>query len=700
MLRKITFSTLLSVGICASAQTAPADTTATDNISLGEVTVTAAPVIRKADRDVYVPNAQIKEKSSNGLNLLQNLQIPAIFIDNVMDKVTAAGNDVQFRINGRESTLRDVKALEPSSIVRVEYMDDPGLRYKGATNVLNFIVRNPTIGGSLMLNAMTSVNNEYISNGYVSTKFNNGRSQLGIDGFVNNLSNFKMSTNENRQYFLPDQTIERNGYSEGRMGSTWIWGNIYYNYLVPEKTNIYLQLQTGLQPRNKNFLEGVTEQIISSRATNALTTEDNSTSRATYPSINFYIDQKLSHNQTLVFSLTTGWRREKSQSYHYEIDPSSSLTPDADFFPNRTRVKNFDLTGELNYIKEWNQTQLTAGLNYYQAWCRTYYYEPLVQLLKQRMQNIYYFAEVTQKLKAFTLTAGIGAENIHQVAGADTRENDFVWRPRFSASWRANDHNRLRLTFEASSYHPSLANLSTIWTMSDPYRGTIGNPNLKSNMNYHTRLSYQYTHPRVQVQFETGWLRSPGAVMSYNFYDPARNAIVQSYANTSGNRLRFAVSPRITVIQNWLTVSGRLQFERDFWHGPDYRLCHSSFSGNYSANITHWGFTLTFQGHFAPEILQGQDLNRNERIQMLYLTYQYKKFNFTAGVFNAYGRHDFTSTVKSKDYKSYTVTTIAKHPIFLVQVNYNLQWGRQKRQGRRLIDGPAQPSSDSNGVGM
>lgn len=700
MLRKLTLCTILTATLSASAITAPADSTALDSISLGEVTVTAAPVIRKADRDVYVPNAQLKDKSSDGLNLLQNLQIPSIFIDNVMETVTAGGNDVQFRINGREATLRDVKALEPSSIVRVEYMDDPGLRYKGATDVVNFIVRNPTLGGSLMLSAMTTLNRESLSNGFISTKLNNGRSQWGIEAFGNNLANFAMSNHGSKQYIFPTQTIERKETSSGRMGHTWIYGNLYYNYLVPDKTNIYIQAQSGFNPRNKNYMEGITEQTVSSRAASALETTDQSSHRATYPSLNFYFDQKLSHKQTLVFSLTTGWRREKAQSYHSEYDPLSSVTHESELFANRTRVNNFDITGELNYIKEWNQTQLTAGINYYQAWCRTHYYEPVIQLLKQRVQNAYYFAEVTQKIKAFTLSAGIGAENIHQVSGADTRENDFVWRPRFSASWRVNDYHRLRLTFNANSYNPSLGQLSDIWTMSDPYRGSIGNPNLKSNMNYDTRLSYQYTHPRVQLQFETGWLRSPGAVMSYNFFDADRNAIVQSYANSSGNRLRLSISPRITVVKDWLTVSGRLQFERSLWHGPDYRLCQSSFSGNYSAELTHWNFSLIFQGYFAPETLRGQEYNRNERIQMIILSYKYKKFNFTTGLFNAYGRHDFTSATNSKNYKAHSVNTIADHPIFFVQLNYNLQWGRQKRQGQRLIDGPSQPSSGGSGVGM
>lgn len=701
MLRKLTFSAFFAAAICANAQSSPADTTAVDSISLGEVTVTAAPVIRKADRDIYVPDAQIKGKSSDGLTLLKNMQIPSLFVDNVMDKINAGGNDVQLRINGREASLRDVKALQPESVVRIEYMDDPGLRYKGATNVLNFIVRNPTLGGSLMLQALNTLSRENLTNGFISTKLNSGRSQWGLDAFVNSTSNFDSKSHSFTQYSFPNQTtITRNSNSiDGKFGNTWAYFNLYYNYLVTDKTNIYVQAQSGFQPRNKNSVRELMTEDIVSRATKTLESSDTSTSRANYPSLNFYFDRKLPRNQTVVFSLTTGWRIEKSNTIHSEFNPlESSVRPDS--YKTNTRVGNFDITGELNYIKEWKQTQLTAGANYYQAWLRTHYYSPVSQLLKQRMQNIYFFAEVTQKFKTVTLTAGLGAEHMHQVSGNTSPENEMVWRPRFSASWRANDHNRIGLTFNASSSQPSLNQLSDVWTQSNPYLGSIGNPNLKSNMNYSTRLNYQYTLPKFQLQFDAEWLRSPGAIVSYYYYDDIRNLIVSSYSNSSGNRMRFAISPRITVIPNWITVSGRLQFQRSFWHGPDYNLSQSSFNGNYNASITHWDLTLTFQGFLSPKHLEGQNINRGERIHMIFLSYKYKRFNFAAGVFNPYGRHNFLSETKSRNYNSQSVQSIANHPFAIVSVNYNLQWGRQKNQGRRLINGPSQPSSDSKTVGM
>ncbi len=49
----------------------------------------------------------------------------------------AAGQSVQLRINGRESSIEQVRALLPETIRRVEWIDNPGLRYGGANYVLN-----------------------------------------------------------------------------------------------------------------------------------------------------------------------------------------------------------------------------------------------------------------------------------------------------------------------------------------------------------------------------------------------------------------------------------------------------------------------------------------------------------------------------------------------------------------------------------
>lgn len=82
--------------------------------------------------DVYHPSKSAVDNSKNGMQLLNNLLIPSLSVSDALGSITAAGQSVQVRINGRTATIDQVRALLPETIKRVEWMDNPGLRYGGA----------------------------------------------------------------------------------------------------------------------------------------------------------------------------------------------------------------------------------------------------------------------------------------------------------------------------------------------------------------------------------------------------------------------------------------------------------------------------------------------------------------------------------------------------------------------------------------
>ena len=112
------------------------------SIQLSEVTVKAVPVIRKADRDLYIPSDEVKKISSDGLDILSKMQIPTILVDPILNKISRAGDNVELRINGRKVDVNQIRTLAPETIVRIEFHENPGLRYGSAPAVLDYIVKN------------------------------------------------------------------------------------------------------------------------------------------------------------------------------------------------------------------------------------------------------------------------------------------------------------------------------------------------------------------------------------------------------------------------------------------------------------------------------------------------------------------------------------------------------------------------------
>ena len=184
----VTFIIAVGVSGVAMAQNQPADSV--QSKLLEEIVIEAPKVIHKADMDVYHPSQSAVDNSKNGVQLLGNLMIPSISVSEALGTITSAGQAVQVRINGREASVDQVKNLLPSTIKRVEWMENPGLRYNGANTVLNFIVVNPTLGGSLMVNTMQALNMAW-GQYNPSAKFNFGRSQVEVGGGYKLTQNLK-----------------------------------------------------------------------------------------------------------------------------------------------------------------------------------------------------------------------------------------------------------------------------------------------------------------------------------------------------------------------------------------------------------------------------------------------------------------------------------------------------------------------------
>ena len=152
LLAAMTFSWL---GVEAQA-VASADSVAVDSldalaerfVNLGEVTVTGASVINKRDRKWIIPSQECKQAASNGSDLLRKMKLLGVKVGVIDGAISMYnGGTIKLYINGRPANDKDVQAIDPKSVERVEYHDVPSLRYGDADLVLDFIVKVPNSGG-------------------------------------------------------------------------------------------------------------------------------------------------------------------------------------------------------------------------------------------------------------------------------------------------------------------------------------------------------------------------------------------------------------------------------------------------------------------------------------------------------------------------------------------------------------------------
>lgn len=133
-----------------------------------------------SDRRIAFPTEQQKNTSSNGINLLNSLMLPRLQINPITNAVTLPNEGViQLCINGVKVEPSDIRALAPKDIVRVEYHDNPGLRYGNADVVLDYVVKRETAGGTIHLDLSNSPVNAF-GDDQASVRLNHKKSEFGL----------------------------------------------------------------------------------------------------------------------------------------------------------------------------------------------------------------------------------------------------------------------------------------------------------------------------------------------------------------------------------------------------------------------------------------------------------------------------------------------------------------------------------------
>ena len=676
---------ILAFAICliASSQELP-DSTAVEK-TLGEVTVQATPVIRKTDRDVYAISDEVKERSATPLLLLSNVGIPSLAVNDIMRKVTVDGNDVEIRINGRKASVDQLITIPIDNIRRVEFIDNPGLKYDGATAVLNVVVANPEQGGSLSITEMQAFNYGW-NNPAASLTLEHGKSQFKLSGFGSIRHKLPVFRDYNDRYLMPDgSTVERTETpDDGHFTNYGVYPGIDYNYYVPEKTNIYVSAYFPM-----NFS---TELLyLGDLATKGLPGSTRLTDRQLMPNrnqqISAYIEQSLPHDQTIMANIGWGGRTDRSRRIYSET-PDSRATGNEIFIDNNIRNHSSSWSAETDYTKKWGRNILTAGLRYSGSSNKArYIYDGTPsQTIRQTSDRLYFFSEYTLQAGKWNITAGAaGTWQDNATEGKHVKNLHFT--PRVSAAWRYNDISRWTFTVSSYTSAPSLSETSGVMQQIDGFQIQQGNPDLKAYATYRGSVRYGFAlGDRFSGSLTATASHTNRPVQDY--YTWSGDKILHTWANDGkASSLNLIFSPRWEYIPGWATLSGSVAFRR-FWNeGRDFRHTLSNWYGDFDATFYHWGFDVTMSYQRAGAYLNGENIDRGEAYTQFILGYAWKDWHFSFGLFNPLGRYSQETQVISKLVTQKTIMrTTACDCMPFINVAYNISWGRQPRHTSRKLE--------------
>ena len=671
---------------------------------LSEVVVEGDAVIQKVDRQILLPNKEQLGASSDGMSLLQNLQIPRIVVNPADNTVkTLANQDVQLRINGIEASNSEVMAINPKDVIRIEYHDQPGVRFNGAAAVINYIVKHRDTGGNLMLNASNGVTMPGWGEYHLSGKVNFGKSSFSLLTHYSPRDIYWTRTNAETYYFSQKSkvesqkpyTIENREVGEPtRFKMNPVNIGLTYNWTNGEKNMLQIALRDNMlfMPHSKTNRDSYLYQ-----GTDSFAIHDHESSKSISPSLDIYYQHNLPNNNHLYFDLV-GTYINSSNDRRFEQTPLGETVADTTDVTSRVRGNKYSLIGEAIYEKDWENIALTVGVRHNQQWMENTYLGSASATVNMTTAETYAFAEVLQRVKQFSYAVGIGAMHTYIEQGGQKSSN-WIARPQLTLSYDFGKGVFWKYKGYVSGYQPSLSAMSDVAQQIDKYQIRQGNPDLKPVMFVanEMQLSWQSTPSagsgtNVNLNLWANYSYDHKPIMDETFEQliDGQSYAVRTYANHRGfHRLQVAPSVQVRVLNNSLifTVAPFANYYVSL--GNSYTQKH--FNPGVRASIMGMYKGWQFFGEVTTRYnnLWGETLEYGEFYHHIGLGYNADKWGFRAMLMNPFSVKGYS--IETKDLSALASNT--QHAemrdfrqMLILNFHCNLDFGTQRRENGKRIN--------------
>ncbi len=611
MKRFITFSLLLSTAAITFAQNVD------KSITLDEVTVRASKVVNKPDGMVIYPTDSQRQASTNGYSFLEKLTLPNLRVDNINHTISAIDNrgGVQLRINGIIVDKPEMTALDPKDILRVDFIDKPGVRYgESIAYVINIITRRNDSGysvGTDITSAITTIQGD----GMVYGKWNKGKNEWSVSYDMNGSKSKGSKTLQTANYTLTDgsiYTIERNDVETLRK---YISHNakLTYNWADSTATVFQTSLSGALNKTPDNYS---IKEIIDGNHSYKATSRDGSKDLS--PVLDIYFFRQLTPKQSIIANAVGTFISTKTNSFYDEGTP----------YIYNVDGKSASLLSEMIYENRLKPFTLSAGLNYRYKHTRNDYTGDATAKTRMNDNKLYAFGEIKGSIKQFQYSLGTGVSYIHYTQNEHTY-NFWTYRPKLTLTYNPSNELQMSYTFQMQERTSRIAMTSDAAIRTNSMEWTVGNPDLKPSRDMEHRLLVSYNTNRLQSFIE-------------GYYKQCRRPNMAHYERTDDNRFIYTQINQkeidvldITAYAGYWLLPEKLQVAanggmfRCFNFGYDYTHCYTSWF--YVGIITAYLGKFYLRGYIdnGTRFLEGESKGYNGAYSALQASYNLKNWQFS-----------------------------------------------------------------------
>lgn len=660
------------------------------------------------DKGAYlsvIPRPRDVKASGRGIVLLAAQQLPGLRVDVAQEKITVNGGTPILMINGKERSRERVVNLNPEKILRIEYSNNPSIRYmdRGATGIINIILREPEDGGSFMVQANSALTTGF-ANGYLMSSYNKGPHEVALE--------YNMSTRNYGQnpVMLHDQYFDPRfcGSEDYELNNPFYYItnglSLEYTYQPTDSTTFIASL-TGNHSNGNRDGEGTGIRTMANQEPTSITRTNYNHQRVLSPTLDLFVSHKLPANQKIEVNAVGEYNTAFTESTTRFVQAD-----DEQYYHNSIRNHGYSLSGEAVYSKRWQKVESRWGVQYQHNLARnTYLGDVRSEMTKD---NTYLYGEVQgpigEKLY-YTLGTGLkifGVKNSQwtgQTQQYDESSSYLRNMTTFNLNYKLSSMWSMQYTGQYRPDLPSLGQLSPVIIIGDFFTASMGNQNLKPSNNFANRLALRFYHEKSGIYANLtpmfDYTASPiTESVTYSELEGVNRYI--THPDNGDYASRLALQAEVGVNNLWnhvnICVDGTWKEERtegttmaQMNDARDYSHTHRNFTSNISLSCFWDKFVAGCYFTMTPQwTLQGELIYKSEVSQSIYAQYRLKDWTFTLDWLCPFNKNGYSYESKSMN----TLTpwhrknwTRENANMIALGVVYKANFGKSFKKGQKTL---------------
>lgn len=641
---------------------------------LDEIVVTAATTINKNDRKVIRPNKETINTSSDGIDLLRKLQLPRITVNPLTEEISAAGGgNIVLCINGVESTSAQIASVRPQDIIRIEYHDNPGVRYAGAIAVIDYIISRHDTGGNMSLDAFGAfASGRYATIDHFAAQYNQGRSVWNVNvGFMGQQKD-KWIRDYEEMWRYPDATVTRQETGlPVKVGGSGLESLLNYNYLHP-RGNV-LNLRFGFDFNDvPNQEEGDRHAIlVTSDQETPIEIMEHTQERSLRPNLSVYYQHRLKDTQNLTIEAAGSYLKSRMLHMYSEDGLEES---------SRVNGKKYAFRFLGMFEQREGSRVWSVGVSNSSSFVRNAYdLEALGEVALNQSQTAL-VGEYSDRFGDWGVITNLRAAYNHIRQEKEDIDRFFVL-PSVSVTYRPFDKWFLRYSASLDCAMPSAAEISDVEQPVQTGMIRRGNPRLKPFRIIDQTFSASVESCIISAEARVEYRNEHNPVMESVLFENDR--FVRTYLNQrSFQRIMTGMSMTLRPWQNHLSITASPLLTHYISHGIDYTHSHNIFRVGMSVDLNYgnwlaYGNIMSGPANkmYGEEIIEEKDMNQ------IMVGYKHPKWSLHLGVFNAFMRNYWMETRNLSALAPYTSKAHSgrSSSYLAVRFNLSLDFGRKGR---------------------